>query len=54
MPKYLRTYPVAWPIFSTKCYTQDSEGWWNPIPRKRRKKQEEIFFTTENAMDLVF
>jgi len=43
MSGYLRTYPCPWPIFRTKYYVKDNEGWWNPIPRQRRKKQEEIF-----------
>ena len=35
---YLRTYPVPWPIFSTKNYTKDSEGWWNPVWKFRKNK----------------
>ena len=32
--RYLRTYPVPWPVFSIKFYTQDKDGWWNPKKRK--------------------
>ena len=35
---YLRTYPVQWPIFSTKNYVKDVDGWWNPVKNKRKKK----------------
>ena len=38
MQKYLRTYPIAWPVFSTKNYTRDEDGWWNWTPRRRIRK----------------
>ena len=38
MTKYLRTYPIDWPVFRTKNYQQDSDGWWNWNPVKRYKK----------------
>ena len=37
---YLRTYPVPWPIFSTKNYTKDEEGWWVPSRRNRKIKKK--------------
>ena len=35
--KYLKTYPIEWPVFSTKNYTRDSDGWWNFFRVKRQK-----------------
>jgi len=32
---YLSYYPYNWPVFSTKHYTKDNNGWWNPKPRRR-------------------
>ena len=40
MPRYLRMYPIPWPVFRTKYYTQDSDGWWNPKPRIKRVRRE--------------
>jgi len=34
---YLKTYYCPWPIFSTKNYVKDSDGWWNPLPKKVKK-----------------
>jgi len=45
---YLRTYPVQWPIFSTKNYVKDVDGWWNPIKKNKRKKKY-VFDTLENT-----
>ena len=36
--KYLRLYPIYWPVFSTKKYVKDQDGWWNPNRIKRIKK----------------
>jgi hypothetical protein len=40
---YLRTYPVHWPIFSTKYYKKNEDGWWCPQPRKKREKKTLIY-----------
>jgi len=40
MNRYLRLYPVQWPIFSIKFYTQDRDGWWNPKPKKAKIKKD--------------
>ena len=45
--RYLRTYPIEWPVFSTRFYTQDSDGWWNPKPRINKKKEKEILFKSD-------
>jgi len=45
---YLRTCPIAWPIFSTRFYTKDADGWWNPLPRKKREKKTLIFLTKDD------
>jgi len=42
MQTYLQLYPIPWPVFSTKNYTKDSEGWWNPKPNKIRTKRKYI------------
>lgn len=34
--RYLSLYPIPWPVFSIKNYTKDSDGWYNPKPRKIR------------------
>lgn len=39
MTRYLRTYPIEWPFISIKKYRQDNDGWWNPMPKQRRKKK---------------
>lgn len=36
---YLVSYPTYWPIFSTKFYSKDSDGWWNPIKRNTKKRE---------------
>jgi hypothetical protein len=36
--KYLRLYPVHWPVFSTKNYVKDQDGWWNYQKNKKYKK----------------
>ena len=36
--RYLRTYPVIWPIFSTKNYVKDNDGWWHWKPKNIFKK----------------
>lgn len=43
MTTYLRTYPVPWPIFSTKNYSKDEEGWWNPKKKFRRNKKKTFY-----------
>ena len=35
--RYLRTYPIQWPVFSIKNYVQDQDGWWNWEPKRRRR-----------------
>lgn len=40
--QYLRTYPIPWPVFSTKHYTKDEEGWYHPKPKKHRQKANHI------------
>ena len=37
--KYLRLYPIPWPVFSTKNYVRDQDGWWNWQPKKRRSRK---------------
>ena len=37
--QYLRLYPVPWPVFSTKNFRKDSDGWWNPVKPRRRFKR---------------
>ena len=44
--KCLRTYPIEWPIFSTKNYKIDEEGWWN-FSRKKRVRRR-LLLMTEN------
>ena len=44
---YLTTYPVPWPIFSTKFYIKDEDGWWNPTSRKKREKKTLIFLSKD-------
>ena len=39
---FLRTYPVEWPIFSTKNYFKDVDGWWNHIKKIRKKKKIDL------------
>ena len=39
---YLKTFGCPWPIFRTKYYKKDEDGWWNPIPRNI-KKDSKIF-----------
>ena len=39
MNTYLRLYPNPWPVFSTKFYKRDNDGWWNPITRIKRSKK---------------
>lgn len=34
--RYLRLYPIPWPVFSLKNHKKDSDGWYNPKPRKNR------------------
>ena len=34
---YLQTYPIPWPIFSTKNYVKDNDGWWHWRNRKNKK-----------------
>lgn len=48
---YLRTYPVQWPIFSTKNYFKDPDGWWNYVKKIRRKKKT-IVFESEIKMEI--
>ena len=40
MSRYLKMYPISWPTFSVKYYSQDEDGWWNPKPRKVKKTDE--------------
>lgn len=42
MSGYLRLYPIPWPVFSTKFYKQDSDGWWNPINKRQRRTRNHI------------
>ena len=39
MIRYLQLYPVPWPVFSTKYYVQDQDGWWNNLPKKKKAKK---------------
>ena len=36
--KYIRTYPINWPEFSTRNYTKDQEGFWEYTPKMRVRK----------------
>ena len=38
LSQYLRLYPITWPVFSTKNFKQDDDGWWNPVKSRRRVK----------------
>ena len=38
---YLRNFYCPWPIFSTKNYVKDADGWWNPLPRRKKVKNNE-------------
>jgi hypothetical protein len=49
---YLRTYPVQWPIFSTKNYVKDVDGWWNPI--KKNKRKNNVFDKFENTNTNIY
>jgi hypothetical protein len=33
--KYLRLYPIPWPVFSTKNCVKDTDGWWRIVKPKR-------------------
>lgn len=35
---YLRTYPTLWPVFGTKNYVKDNDGWWHWKPKNKFKK----------------
>ncbi len=39
---FLRTYPVPWPVFSTRNYTKDAEGWWVPSKRNRNRRNKKM------------
>jgi hypothetical protein len=42
MSRYLRLYPIPWPVFSVKHYTQDQDGWWNPKPKKIKNRKDSL------------
>ena len=47
--RYLRLYPIPWPVFSLKHYKRDSDGWYNPKPRKNRNLiHKQLKITSEN------
>lgn len=43
---YLRTYPIEWPIFSTKNYVKDVDGWWNPVKKNKIRKKNVLEVNT--------
>jgi hypothetical protein len=45
--QYLRLYPTPWPVFSTKNFRQDNDGWWNPVKPKRRFKRTRQEFNND-------
>ena len=51
---FLRTYPVEWPVFSTKNYIKDIDGWWNYVKKIRYKKNEFSSLKTYEYKDLAY
>ena len=51
--EYLRTHPNLWPIYSTKNYVRDADGWWNPVKSKRQLRKEREKKERENILNDV-
>jgi len=45
---YLRHYPIDWPVFSTKFFKKDNDGWWNPIEKKKKNNEKQSLFLSSN------
>lgn len=50
---YLRNYPIDWPVFSTKFFKKDKDGWWNPIEKKNKNDGKKNLFLSPNSEDKV-
>jgi len=46
---YLQFYPCLWPTFSTKYYKKNEEGWWCPLPKKKREKKKNLIYLTQDS-----
>ena len=51
--RYLRTYPIEWPVFSIKIYKKDEEGWWNYSKKKRNRAQRLLQQTIYNINEEI-